>query len=45
MEFLRDCPTLATKCSTLKGNFKERERAKALLLVPKIVCFGVTGET
>ena len=45
LDFLRGCPTLVTKCSTLKGNFKERERAKASLLVPKIVRFGVTGET
>ena len=29
----------------LLGNFKERERTKASLLVPKIECFGVTGET
>jgi len=45
LDFLRDCPTLVTKCSTLKGNFKERKRTKASLLVPKIGCYGVTGET
>ncbi len=45
LEFLRGCPTLVIKCSTLKGNFKERERTKVSLLVPKIVCSGVTGET
>ena len=32
-------------CTILLGNFKERERTKASLLVPKIECFGVTGET
>ena len=42
--FLRGCPTLVTKCSTLKGNFKERERTKVSLLVPKIGCYGVKGE-
>ena len=42
---------LKSFCKNLKnytillGNFKERERAKASLLVPRIGCFGVTGET
>ena len=42
---------LKSFCKNLKnytillGNFKERERAKASLLVPRIGCFGVKGET